>query len=102
MVAIYEVTAYSGDTKWTDSLVAVALGADLFISEAYFYEKKISEDKSVVKIKIDFKCPGIDQNLRAIPQLYCCPQCGADVEIWTDETKGKCPSCKRMIFQEQA
>jgi DNA-directed RNA polymerase subunit RPC12/RpoP len=55
----------------------------------------------VVKIKIDFKCPGIDQNLKAIPKLYSCLQCGAEVEIWTDETKGKCPSCKSILFQEQ-
>lgn len=28
---------YSGDTEWTDRLVAAVAGADLFISEAYFY-----------------------------------------------------------------
>ncbi len=33
--------AYSGDTEWTDNLISVARGADLFIAEAYFYEKKI-------------------------------------------------------------
>ncbi len=32
---------YSGDTEWTDSLAKVAYGADLFICEAYFYDKKI-------------------------------------------------------------
>ena len=32
---------YSGDTEWTDNLIKVARGADLFIAEAYFYEKKI-------------------------------------------------------------
>ena len=32
---------YSGDTEWTDNLINVARGADLFIAEAYFYEKKI-------------------------------------------------------------
>lgn len=33
--------AYSGDTEWTDALVPAAQGADLFICEAYFFEKKI-------------------------------------------------------------
>jgi len=33
--------AYSGDTEWTNSLVTVAQGADLFICEAYFFEKKV-------------------------------------------------------------
>lgn len=33
--------AYSGDTEWTDALVDAARGADLFVVEAYFYEKKI-------------------------------------------------------------
>ena len=33
--------AYSGDTEWTDALVPTAQGADLFICEAYFFDKKI-------------------------------------------------------------
>jgi ribonuclease BN (tRNA processing enzyme) len=33
--------AYSGDTEWTDSLLEVADGTDLFICEAYFFQKKI-------------------------------------------------------------
>jgi ribonuclease BN (tRNA processing enzyme) len=33
--------AYSGDTAWTDALVRVADGADLFICEAYYYDKQI-------------------------------------------------------------
>jgi ribonuclease BN (tRNA processing enzyme) len=36
-----KIIAYSGDTEWTDRLIDVASNADLFISEAYFYEKKI-------------------------------------------------------------
>jgi ribonuclease BN (tRNA processing enzyme) len=33
--------AYSGDTEWTETLVKVAAGADLFICEAYFFDKKM-------------------------------------------------------------
>jgi ribonuclease BN (tRNA processing enzyme) len=36
-----KIIAYSGDTEWTDSLLAAAQGADLFICEAYFYEKRV-------------------------------------------------------------
>jgi ribonuclease BN (tRNA processing enzyme) len=32
---------YSGDTEWTDRLLAAVAGADLFISEAYFYDKSV-------------------------------------------------------------
>jgi ribonuclease BN (tRNA processing enzyme) len=33
--------AYSGDTQWTDRLVAAASGTDLFICESYFFEKQV-------------------------------------------------------------
>ena len=33
--------AYSGDTEWTNALVSAAKGADLFICEAYFFDKKV-------------------------------------------------------------
>lgn len=32
---------YSGDTEWTDRLIPAVAGADLFISEAYFYDKSV-------------------------------------------------------------
>jgi ribonuclease BN (tRNA processing enzyme) len=35
------VVAYSGDTEWTESLVDAARGADLFIAEALFYDKRV-------------------------------------------------------------
>jgi len=36
-----KVIGYSGDTEWTEALVESARGADLFICEAYYFEKKI-------------------------------------------------------------
>ncbi len=33
--------AYSGDTEWTDVLIQVAQNTDLFICEAYFFEKQV-------------------------------------------------------------
>jgi ribonuclease BN (tRNA processing enzyme) len=38
---------YSGDTEWTDALVTAAKDADLFVAEAYFWERK-------VKFHLDF------------------------------------------------
>ncbi len=35
-----KVIAYSGDTEWTQALVETARGADLFICEAYSFERK--------------------------------------------------------------
>jgi ribonuclease BN (tRNA processing enzyme) len=34
--------AYSGDTQWTDALLSVAKGADLFIVECFEYERELS------------------------------------------------------------
>lgn len=36
-----KVISYSGDTEWTDALIQAARDADLFVCEAYFFEKKV-------------------------------------------------------------
>lgn len=36
-----KVVAYSGDAAWTEALIDASRGADLFICEAYFFEKKV-------------------------------------------------------------
>ncbi|MEA2930558.1 MAG: hypothetical protein QOG38_2986 [Hyphomicrobiales bacterium] len=49
--------AYSGDTQWTDALLAVARGADLFIVECYEYEREFSGHmtwKTIERRKADF------------------------------------------------
>jgi len=35
------VLAYTGDTEWTESLLAVGRGADLLIAEALFFERRV-------------------------------------------------------------
>ncbi len=35
------VLAYSGDTEWTEALPEAAKDSDLFLCEAYFYEKRV-------------------------------------------------------------
>jgi ribonuclease BN (tRNA processing enzyme) len=41
------VIAYSADTEWTDTLIPAARGADLFIAEAYYYDKIIKNHLSL-------------------------------------------------------
>jgi ribonuclease BN (tRNA processing enzyme) len=36
-----KTVTYSGDTEWVDNLARAARGADLFIAEAYFFDKAI-------------------------------------------------------------
>jgi ribonuclease BN (tRNA processing enzyme) len=36
-----KLVAYTGDTEWTDALVELAAGADLFIAEAYVFDKPV-------------------------------------------------------------
>jgi ribonuclease BN (tRNA processing enzyme) len=42
-----KVLTYSGDTEWVDELIPAARNADLFVCEAYFYDK-------VMKYHIDY------------------------------------------------
>jgi ribonuclease BN (tRNA processing enzyme) len=41
------VIAYSADTEWTETLIPLAHGADLFIAEAYMYEKVVKNHLSL-------------------------------------------------------
>ncbi len=42
---------YSGDTEWTDVLLAAANEVDLFIAEAYFFEKKVRNHLDYATLK---------------------------------------------------
>ncbi len=41
------VIAYSADTEWTDTLIPAARDADLFIAEAYYYDKIVKNHLSL-------------------------------------------------------
>jgi predicted metal-binding protein len=47
------------------------------------------------------KCPGFEQAVQAVPELYICSNCGAEVEIWTDEKRGKCFACKESLAKNE-
>ena len=37
------------------------------------------------------RCPGVERSIRI--ELYKCPKCGAEVEIFSNEVKVKCYGC---------
>jgi ribonuclease BN (tRNA processing enzyme) len=41
------VITYSADTEWTETLIPAARGADLFIAEAYYYDKIVKNHLSL-------------------------------------------------------
>ncbi len=48
---------------------------------------------------MDAKCPGQDiRNLRSA--FYRCPNCGAEVEMFSDEQRIKCRKCGTMVYKE--
>jgi hypothetical protein len=45
-------------------------------------------------------CPGQDgRNLKV--GLYKCPACGAEVEIFSDETRIKCKKCGGYVYRDK-
>ena len=46
-----KVLAYSGDTEWTDALIAVAAGADLFMVECYDYSRALKGHMNFATLK---------------------------------------------------
>ena len=46
------VIAYSADTEWTDMLIPAARGADLFIAEAYYYDKIVKNHLSLKTLEV--------------------------------------------------
>ena len=47
------------------------------------------------------KCPGLEQTLAVVPEELPCPNCGKEIEIWSDEKKGKCSTCNKMVDPRQ-
>src|SRR5205823_2706265 len=53
------IVAYSGDTEWTEKLLEVARDADLFIAEAYFFDRRIKyhlDFRTLEKRRSDLQC----------------------------------------------
>lgn len=48
-----------------------------------------------------FECPGSKDIRQPQPEYIKCIFCGNEVEMWTDEMKTACPSCKRPVLRQQ-
>ncbi len=47
------------------------------------------------------RCPGQDiSNLRV--KLYKCPNCGAEVEIFSDEVNVRCQKCGEKVYSDMS
>jgi ribonuclease BN (tRNA processing enzyme) len=45
------VIAYSADTEWTETLIPLARDADLFIAEAYYYDRNVKNHLSLMTLE---------------------------------------------------
>src|SRR4051794_23590189 len=45
------IICYSADTEWTETLIPAARGADLFIAEAYYYDKIVKNHLSLTTLE---------------------------------------------------
>jgi DNA-directed RNA polymerase subunit RPC12/RpoP len=45
-------------------------------------------------------CPGAKLLRQPKPEMFSCPQCGEEVEIWSDELRGTCPSCGTTVLRD--
>lgn len=46
-------------------------------------------------------CPGVANLLRPVPEYIECPNCGLEVEIWSDEVEAVCSSCGAVVIREK-
>ena len=44
-------------------------------------------------------CPGSLGFVQPKPELFRCPGCGREVEIWSDKAMGNCPVCSKTVFR---
>ncbi|BCS97637.1 hypothetical protein DSLASN_32690 [Desulfoluna limicola] len=48
------------------------------------------------------RCPGVEQTLVSVPELFSCPHCDQEMEIWRDERKGTCSACAKHVARREA
>jgi endogenous inhibitor of DNA gyrase (YacG/DUF329 family) len=46
-------------------------------------------------------CPGARDIREVRPEDVECPECGREVEIWSDELSAHCPGCGARVSREQ-
>ena len=70
------------------------------------YRVNVVEEDDHVRLEIrkpeiiPGRCPGAETIIRPKLQIVRCPNCGAEMERWTDEIKGTCENCgKDVVFE---
>ena len=48
-----------------------------------------------------YECPGPDRKKPSVPEEIECPQCGAEIEMWSSDTTVICPSCTAEITRDR-
>jgi ribonuclease BN (tRNA processing enzyme) len=71
-----KTVSYSGDTQWTDALVRMAHGADLFIVECYDYDRELTGHMNWATVKQRLK----DFNAKRVMLTHMNPTMLAKVE----------------------
>jgi predicted metal-binding protein len=46
------------------------------------------------------RCPGLEASVRVYPEMFICPVCKGEVEIWSDEKKGRCSVCNKLVNKD--
>jgi predicted RNase H-like nuclease (RuvC/YqgF family) len=47
------------------------------------------------------RCPGAMFMRQPKPEIFLCPSCGKDVEIWSDEFKAVCRNCRKPVYRSR-
>ena len=69
--------AYSGDTEWSENLIDAARKTDLFVCEAYFFDKRIKTISTIGHYWISASGSGADDWYPHTPAKICCA-------VWRD------------------
>ena len=48
------------------------------------------------------RCPGSRLLRQPKPEVFTCPSCGKEVEIWSDEFKARCRNCGKPVYRSSA
>lgn len=46
-------------------------------------------------------CPGSKFIREARPEIARCPHCQTEVEVWSDEPRARCSSCRAWVYRQQ-
>ena len=47
------------------------------------------------------RCPGSKFIRQPKPELFPCPSCGKEVEIWSDEFRARCRNCGKSVYRSR-